>query len=624
VFFTAMLWSTWVPVAVVVLASLFYFEVEGLGFDDAQDPKTNFNELQYPEDALWANPGDLYSLTPGLLPSPRVKNTMTYVDPLVVVMGGYDTDGSFMDDIHIYDTRFRKWSGVILKRRHRTHDDKVFESMGATEYDHTAHEFPSGAEGDLPVARAEHAATNYDGMVYVFGGVSSYFSVMNDFYKFDPVMLQWHVINHYAGNSPPRRAGHSLVTDHRTGILYLYGGRGESEGRVVAHSDVWAFDVTARAWTWASGASSKHAGGWATDGKKWEFPLGRQHAAAALMNGIMFISGGIDPASKLILNDVWAFYCAEKRWVQLQANSGSTSGYSPPPLYHSFLVPVQSENGFNSTGFENTQLLLYGGVGGGGSCGGRECDQLQTTLGQVYRLPINYGIYDIDESGSPSSLAPIIREGFAGSGVTSSQQVEDEVSEVYLSLDGTEWSFTKLSDNSDSISYEGSGNVNSGQGRLLKTWGMESVCYDQERGIMYELGGLQAVKIDLAKAGQNHREYTGPTVMDSGNHLGGIGDSTGVASASGAFNMARGPDGDGTIYDESDAPLWDMETEQHLRTTTELPTNGFWLFEDAFRQKQPQLNSTVRFLQVFRTYTVVGEEAREVTLQVEDRKATVP
>ena len=91
------------------------------------------NELQYPDDALWSNPGDLYHLTPNLLPSPRVKNTMTYVEPFVVTMGGYSTDGSFLDDIHIYDTRSRKWSGVILKRRCCDSDGNGFESMGATE-----------------------------------------------------------------------------------------------------------------------------------------------------------------------------------------------------------------------------------------------------------------------------------------------------------------------------------------------------------------------------------------------------------------------------------------------------------------------------------------------------------
>ena len=139
---------------------------------------------------------------------------------------------------------------------------------------------------------------------------------------------------------------------------------------------------------------------------------------------------------------------------------------------------------------------------------------------------------------------------------------------------------------------------------------------------MYELGGLQAVPIDMAKGNQSVREYTGPTVLDTGNHLGGTGDSTEVASADGALNVNAGPDGDGTIYLDTDAPLWDLETEQHLRTTTQLPVNTPWQYEDAFNTiAQPQLNQTVRFVQVFRTYLVTGAEAREVILKWKTDKA---
>ena len=195
------------------------------------------------------------------------------------------------------------------------------------------------------------------------------------------------------------------------------------------------------------------------------------------------MTGGRDPASKLLMNDVWAFYCHEKRWVQIQKNSGTSAGYSPPPLYHSFLVPVRHlSGGVNSTGFESTYLLQYGGVGGGGACGDiEECDQLETTLGQLYRLPINYGTYDTDESGTSSNFASPIREGFGGGGVVTPFQIRAEIGTSYLSLDGTEWSFARLSDNSDEQSYESSGNSQAGQGRLLKTWGLESVCYDNER-----------------------------------------------------------------------------------------------------------------------------------------------
>lgn len=623
------MWLLW---GVLLIASSTVLDkgslVYGLGYDDAQEPNSNLQDLQYPEDVLWENPGDIYSMTQSLLPTPRVKNTMTYVDPLVVVFGGYSTDGSFLDDINIYDTRFRKWSGVVLKRRCCNYDGEVFESMGASEMNTSKTFIEDGQEGDLPVARAEHASTDYSGMMYTFGGNSEDYGIMNDFYYFDPVALQWHVLNYYMGPSPPRRAGHNLVTDYDTGILYLFGGRGEfgpNDGNVSALNDVWAYDVGQKAWSCASAdPATQYNRTRQNSGYLFEEPLGRQHAAAALMNGIMFINGGIDPYSKLIYNDVWAFYTAEKRWVQIQEVTGTAAGYAPPPLFHSFFIPVQSGAGVNSTGFESTHLLLFGGVGGGGGCGGTECGQTETSFGQIYRLPVSYGTYDLDNSSSPSSLAPIIKEGFTSDGITAPALVRSEIAVNYLALDGTEWSFSRLSDASDATSFEASGNVHAGRGRLLKTWAMESACYDRERGILYELGGIQAVDTDFAKAGQSSREKAGPTSLDTGNSLGGAGDSTGVSSASGAGNSNPGPNADGSIYDATDAPLWDLETEQHLRTTTQLPVTSPWRFEDAFRQSQPQLNSTLRFLQVFRTYTVVGSEAREVTLQTVDRQGSVP
>ena len=116
--------------------------------------------LQYPADALASNPGDLYHMTEGLVPSPRVKSVMTYVDPLVVVMGGYNPEGTFLDDVHIYDSRLRKWSGVILKRRCCNHEGQTFEAMGAGGLDpdqdrgnYTAPGLHEGFEGDLPTPR---------------------------------------------------------------------------------------------------------------------------------------------------------------------------------------------------------------------------------------------------------------------------------------------------------------------------------------------------------------------------------------------------------------------------------------------------------------------------------------
>ena len=91
-------------------------------------------------DSLY-NPGALYSL-PNRLPSSRVHHAMA-IGPLdteefVIVhgnafnserflvyifsftkcvnfTGGYASDGTYLDDLHIFDTRSQRWSGVVLR-----------------------------------------------------------------------------------------------------------------------------------------------------------------------------------------------------------------------------------------------------------------------------------------------------------------------------------------------------------------------------------------------------------------------------------------------------------------------------------------------------------------------------
>ncbi len=586
---------------------------------DAQSPKTNLNSLQFPDDSLVSNPGSIYPLTPGLVPSPRVKGTVTYVEPLVIVMGGYNTDGTFMDDIHFYDTRLRKWSGVILKRGCCHYDGpsgKVVERSGATE--ETGPGAKAGFEGDLPAARAEHAACAYNGLLYIFGGATSHYGLTNDMYSYDPVELQWKLINRYGGQGPTRRAGHNFVADAEKGQLALFGGRASIAGRVVGLADVWIFDVQARKWEWASMTA-----GLSTEPN----PAGRQHAAATIVHSTLFVVGGQDPSSDLLFNDVWAFDLGQKKWTQIAANSGHTSGFAPPPLHHSTLIPVIDRAGPNATNFQHASLLLYGGVGGGGACGGAACGLAETSLGQVYRLPIAFDLYNLDNSGGPTSQAPPRQpnansglQGMAGVGWDGASSVMD-VTTWRLSLSDSHWSYARLSDASDDAMLHGRPNARGipgaagpggggalGRGRLLKSWALEAACYDPVRSLFYELGGIQVVPIELQKANQKAVELTGPTLLDTGNTYTGRGDSTGVAG----LNPPHA----------TDAPLWDLETQEHLRTTMQLPVNSPWQFSDAFHSKQPQNNATLRFLHTFRTYHISNFE--NVVLQITDHQGTIP
>ena len=623
-------------VAAVLLACVY--SARGLS-SDAQDRPANLASLQYPEEALLANPNDIYSMTAGLLPSPRVKGTLTYVEPLVVVMGGYNTDGSFMDDVHVYDTRVRKWSGVLLKRSCCDHNGDTIERMGATEEslgdvasaaatgqgadpDLEMYRRP-GFEGDLPAARAEHAATGLNGSVYVFGGVSAHYGLSNDFYVFDPVAVQWSLIDRYGGQGPTRRAGHSLETDYDTQNLVLFGGRAELSDRTVGLADVWVFDTQSRKWEKASTYDTGRGGEGEEAG-----PAGRQHAACSLVHSVLFCVGGIDPASKMIFNDVWAFYLGTKKWVQISSSTGQTKGFAPPPLSHSTLLPVRTNAAVNATSFDHYDLLLFGGVGSGGSCGSASCGQAETSLGQVYRLPVSFDPYELDSTADYLNQGPEYQagansgsQGVAGIGVDGRSSSAD-VNTWRLRLVETAWKYARLSDNSDDAMLHGlpdaygidgasgpGGGGAFGRGRLLKTWGMEAVCFDTERSLMYELGGMVTIPIALTKAQQAAVELTGPSLLDTGNEYAGPGDSTGVAD-------------DNT----NDAPLWDTHSQEHLRTTTQLPVNAPWIFEDGFERAQPQVNGTLRYLRTFRTYHISESNgAKEnVVLQIEDHQGSTP
>ncbi len=76
----------------------------------------------------------------------------------------------------------------------------------------------------------------------------------NDFYAFDPVNLQWHIIDRYAGQAPTRRAGHVFEADKDTNKLYLFGGRGNTGTATtsIPLNDVWEYDVFSRKWVCSS------------------------------------------------------------------------------------------------------------------------------------------------------------------------------------------------------------------------------------------------------------------------------------------------------------------------------------------------------------------------------------
>jgi hypothetical protein len=390
----------------VLLLSCILYLVDGEGPYTPSD-----NVAFYPVNSL-SNAGALFPLG-GDIPSSRVHHTVTASSDYLFVYGGYGTDGSFLGDINLFFIPSQQWSGPIVRQQCCNRRGENIETIGAdlTMNFGESCDFPNvseGFEGDAPLPRAEHTSCVIAEQMYMFGGVTEQYSYVNDLYKFDPAAVRWHVLDSSFGNSfPRRRAGHSMVCDGPNNVFYVFGGRTVFGSQTTGQNDIWRYDTQKSTWTLMTRTSNLG-----------NAPGARQYASMILLNGDLYLYGGIDPASGLVYNDVWVFRIGVQQWQRLYSHragharisttqypSGdATYQFAPPPLYLAHILPVPESldplTGINTTFYgsdrdtahvENGGFLLYGGVGGGGNCGARNCSALETTLGQVYKFSLVEG-----------------------------------------------------------------------------------------------------------------------------------------------------------------------------------------------------------------------------------------
>ena len=173
-------------------------------------------ETLYPENSL-LNAGSLYPLGEKL-PTSRVHHSLALSSNYVILFGGYSTDGTYLDDINLFDVRTQQWSGPILKKA--CCDDQIpyqtKEVLGMDTPSPFSKMIKTGWQGDLPLARAEHQSVVIEttDLMYMFGGVTKEYGYMNDLYYFSPKLLDWTKQNYNSGQVPKSRAGHALSLIH--------------------------------------------------------------------------------------------------------------------------------------------------------------------------------------------------------------------------------------------------------------------------------------------------------------------------------------------------------------------------------------------------------------------------
>lgn len=411
-------------------------------------------EALYPPNSLM-HPGSLYNFAGNShLPPGRVHHSLSFLEPYVIVYGGVSPYNDYLDDIQMYDVRYQTWTGEIERKECCNREHKVVETLGKIDDlplpgRDNVHELPIGFQGGIPAARAEHAVTNYENLMYMFGGVSE-MGLMQDFFSFDPKAIRWTSLSQRNKAWPSRRAGHNL--ESYSGRIFLFGGRATlSNGLTTSLNDVWVYDISTRIWT---PSISRGAA-----------PAGRLHAASTIFNNELWIFGGLDYSSQLTYNDLWSFHLESHEWTQRFKGTSAADriGFIPPPLHHAHLVPSRRQG-----------ILVYGGISNGGSCGGLKCGASSTVLGQLYRFEITSSTW------VPSRL-------YSGA---------DNVASEHAT--GGEWQFARISNDFSQAT--------GGTGKFTKDVALERVAISRERNILFEFGGVSFKNFSNVRSASDEEE----------------------------------------------------------------------------------------------------------------------
>mmetsp|Transcript_23017 Transcript_23017/g.31547 ORF Transcript_23017/g.31547 Transcript_23017/m.31547 type:complete len:558 (+) Transcript_23017:942-2615(+) len=518
-------------------------------------------------------PGEIFPFEAGAnkIPASRVHHTVAYSGEFLIVYGGYASDGSVLGDINLYHIESQRWSGPILNKQCCNTVGSEIEISGLENSLSKASDSFSfvrpGFEGDFPYPRGEHAVTVLNNKMYLFGGATKDFDIMQDFYSFDPTALLWSPLNKVSGGIPSRRSGHSMISDVNINIIYLFGGKGSrrtSSSVYFGLNDVWSYNPAINKWKEHVPVSSSSA------------PSGRQYAACATYYRDLFMFGGIDPSSRKTFNDLWVFRMGEARWELLFKASTGVTGLFPPPLFHSTMIAMAngsiSSNGRSSTG--GVSLLIYGGVGGGGGCGDAPCRPHESILGQVYSFSL-----PVSSSRHPVSLTGL------------GDPLSTELSAIDAISSPGSWQYARLS-----TSYPASPEL-SDTGKVIKSFALEAAVFDPDRSLLYEFGGARAIASSLASDGLQAKT-TPFTTQDPDTLV-----DTPLLDSSGSI---------------PDKPLqWDSYEGELFSDQLQVPTNGFWTFSDGFvKPNESTTSHAVSFLRAWRVYSV---SLKDIVLVQEQR-----
>jgi len=180
--------------------------------------------------------------------------------------------------------------------------------------------------GPRPSARSGCTAQFFRGDLYMFAGISRFFEVNDELWKFQPDLGTWTQL-FPEGPVPSPRYKPAVAIDERAGKIYFYGGLAFGPEGFARIDDFWVYDITSNSFRQLpSGIAPVRDQGSmgvlaAPGGKRYVVHVGGDVPTDVSCTGFPQLAEATD--------EVWAFDIAAETWALLE-----TDGWMPRIEYH--------------------------------------------------------------------------------------------------------------------------------------------------------------------------------------------------------------------------------------------------------------------------------------------------
>ena len=269
----------------------------------------------------------------------------------VLLFGGADYNGNYLDDTWTFDSSKNKWNKVDTKASPSPRYLHAMTSLGmhdnvllfggldmqgnylddTWQFQQSTRTWMKDINSPTPPARTRHsmATLGVEGNVLLFGGLDNG-DLLRDTWLYDQNSSHWTKINDGSTASPSYRMLPAMASLGVDGKIVLFGGNNE----LVNYVDTWTFDQKQREWIDINAQATIFS------------PEGRQiHSMASLGDSKILLFGGGNVQHKLSVG-TWIFDLTLGAWTKVDTLS------SPRPRVRSAMALLEKKSG---------SVLMFGG-----------------------------------------------------------------------------------------------------------------------------------------------------------------------------------------------------------------------------------------------------------------------